>query len=275
MTSTQWVEYHSGTKRKTYNSLPTSDITAETVSVDGFARSQTDNAGVTTTAGRSYTANGMIQNRTDGRDNTTTTVTDIAGRVLTVTDAAGNVTTTVYDSAHDLPATVTDAQGNTSCCRYDVRGRKLAEWGTGVQPVCFGYDDADRMVTLTTFRAGTETVSTDPSDRTDGDITTWSHHNASGMETAKTYADNSSVAKTYDAYNRVLTETDARGKVKTHTYEPARGLLLGTSYSNCTSPRAYTYNHLGQLTQVTDAAGIRTLSYNSYGGQLHVRHGLG
>ena len=46
LTSTQWVEYHSGTKRKTYNALPTSDITAEAVTVDGFTLSQTDNAGV-------------------------------------------------------------------------------------------------------------------------------------------------------------------------------------------------------------------------------------
>ena len=246
MTSTQWVEYHNGTKRKSYNTLPTSNITAEAVTVDGFVASQSDNAGVTTTAGRAYTASGMT---------------------ITHTDARGNTTTTAYDSAHDLPATVTDAQGNTSCYRYDVRGRKVAEWGTGIQPVMFGYDDADRMVTLTTFRAGTETVSTDPSNRTDGDTTTWSYHDASGMETAKTYADNSSVVKTYDAYNRVLTETDARGNIKTHSYEPARGLLLGTTYSDSTAPRAYTYNHLGQLTQVTDTAGVRTLGYNAYGEQ--------
>ena len=128
LTSTQWVEYHNGTKRKSYNTLPTSNITAEAVSVDGFTLLQTDNAGVTTTNTRSYTANGTIQTHTDGRDNTTTTVTDIAGRALTVTDAAGNVTTTAYDPAHDLRATVTDAQGNTSCYRYDVRGRKAVSY---------------------------------------------------------------------------------------------------------------------------------------------------
>ncbi len=84
LTSTQWVEYHVGTKRKSYNSLPTSNITAETVSVDGFTLSQTDNGGVTTTNGRSYTANGMIQTRTNGRGNTATTVTDTAGRPLAI-----------------------------------------------------------------------------------------------------------------------------------------------------------------------------------------------
>ena len=161
LTSTQWVEYHVGTKRKSYNTLPTSNITAETVTVDGFALSQTDNAGVTMTHSRSYTANGMILTQTDGRGNTTTTVSDKAGRTLTVTDAAGNVTTTAYDSAHDLPATVTDAQGNTSCHRYDVRGRKLAEWGTGIQPAVFGYDDADRMTSLTTFRCPDAVITTD------------------------------------------------------------------------------------------------------------------
>ena len=65
LTSTQWVEYHVGTKRKSYNTLPTSNITAEAVTVDGFTLSQTDNAGVTTTAGRSYTANGMILTETN------------------------------------------------------------------------------------------------------------------------------------------------------------------------------------------------------------------
>jgi hypothetical protein len=73
LTSTQLVEYHNGTKRKSYNSLPTSNITAEAVTVDGFTLSQTDNAGVTTTNGRSYTATGMIQPRTDSRNNTNKT----------------------------------------------------------------------------------------------------------------------------------------------------------------------------------------------------------
>ncbi|MBQ9835142.1 MAG: hypothetical protein IJO34_02345, partial [Akkermansia sp.] len=31
--------------------------------------------------------------------------------------------------------------------------------------------------------------------------------------------------------------------------------------------RSYTYNHLGQLTQVTDDAGTRTIGYNAFGEQ--------
>ena len=266
MTSTDWTVYNDGTKRTQYSTVPTSNITAETVVVDGFALLQKDTVGITTSAARSFTASGMQFTKTDGRGNATTTVTDLTGRTTSVTDAAGNTTTTAYDAHHNAPATITDALGNTTCYRYDERGRKVAEWGAAIQPACFGYDEADNMTSLTTFRHSQEVISTDPAD-TAGDVTSWTYDPATGLELRKTYADDSRVVKTYDAYNRLLTETNARGIVKTHSYEPARGLLLGTTYSDTTTPRSYAYNHLGQLTQVTDAAGVRTIGYNAYGEQ--------
>ena len=267
LTSTQWSAYNTGTKRTTYSNIPTSTITAETVTVDGFVVSQKDNAGIAATATRAYASSGMTITHTDGRGNATITATDIAGRAILVTDAAGNSTGTTYCTCCDQPAAVTDAQNNTSCYRYDERGRKIAEWGTGIQPVCYAYDSADRLVSLTTFRVADETISSDPTGRTDGDTTTWGYHDASDMETSKTYADGKGVTKTYDAYNRLLTETDGRGVVKTHSYEQARGLLLGTIYSDSTTARSYSYNHLGQLTQVVDDAGTRSIGYNAYNEQ--------
>ena len=152
--------YNEATKRTQYSTVPTSSITAEAVTVDGFALLQKDTAGITTTASRQYTASGIIHMQTDGRGNATTTVTDLAGRTTSVTDAAGNTTTTAYDAHHDAPATITDALGNTSCYRYDERGRKVAEWGAAVQPACFGYDEADNMTSLTTFRHPQEVIRT-------------------------------------------------------------------------------------------------------------------
>ena len=268
LTSTTYTLYTAPTVRTSYSSIPSSTITAQAVVADGFTLSQTDHAGVTTTATRTYTATGMVLVQTDGRGNATTTHTDVAGRTTAVTDAAGNTTTTAYHAHFDQPAMVTDALGNTACYQYDIRGRKTAEWGTAIQPVCYGYDSADRLTSLTTFRAGTEIISGNPASRADGDTTTWGYHDASGMEIRKTYADGKSITKTYDAFNRLLTETDGRGVTKTHSYEHARSLLLGTTYTNVTSPttaRAYTYNHLGQLLTVADAAGVRTFSYNTYG----------
>ncbi len=247
--------------------MPTSNLTEETVTVDGFVVSQSDHAGITTTQSRQFTSTGMTLTQTDGRENTTTTVAAKLGRTLTVTDAAGNVISTTYCVDSDNPSCNTNAQGKETHYRYDVRGRKVAEWGTAIQPACFSYDDADRLVSLTTFRADEETISSDPSERTDGDTTTWSYHPATGLELTKTYADGSCVSKTYGAYNRLATETDARGVVKTHSYEVARGLLLSTSYSDGIPTRSYTYNHLSQLTRVVDAAGTRKLGYNAWGEQ--------
>jgi len=71
-----------------------------------------------------------------------------------VTDAAGNTASTAYGPWFDQPSAVTNALGNTACYGYDLRGRKTAEWGTAIQPLLFGYDEADRMTSLTTLRAG-------------------------------------------------------------------------------------------------------------------------
>ncbi len=67
LTSTQWSEYSENTKRIQYSAVPTSNITAEAVTVDGVALTQKDTAGVVTTATRSYTASGMLLTQTDGR----------------------------------------------------------------------------------------------------------------------------------------------------------------------------------------------------------------
>lgn len=273
--SVSWSEYSALYKITSYSLIPTSEIVAESVSVDGFTISQKDYAGIITTASRSYTSTGMVMVHVDGRSNATTSRTDLAGRTISMTDTSEAVTTTVYDEAHDLPAVVTDAMGNTACYKYDIRGRKIAEWGTALQPACFDYDDMDNMTMMMTFRGTPETnADGSPSQSGEGaaagDVTTWSFHPATGLELSKTYADGSTVVKTYDAYNRLATETDARGNVKTYAYEHARGLHLGTTYIVAagtaeTSSHSYSYNHLGLLTQVVDDAGTRSYGYNTYG----------
>ncbi|QWP37785.1 RHS repeat-associated core domain-containing protein [Akkermansia muciniphila] len=266
LTSAEWTEYAENTKRIQKSVIPSSSVTAQTVAADGLMLSQQNHAGITETAARAYTATGVTLTRTDGRGNTTTIRTDLAGRAVSVTDAAGNETVTQYDARFDLAAMVTDALGNTVCAGYDARGRKTAEWGTGTQPLLMGYDEADRLVSLTTFRAAQEgDVAEDPTGRADGDVTTWSYDDATGLETRKTYADGTHVDKTWDAFNRLATETNARGIVKTCTYEQARGLLVGISYSDATPGQSFVYDHLGQLTQITDAAGTRTFACNLYG----------
>jgi len=44
-----------------------------------------------------------------------------------------------------------------------------------------------------------------------------------------------------------------------------RNFLAGISYSDATPGQSFVYDHLGQLTQITDAAGTRTFACNLYG----------
>ena len=44
-----------------------------------------------------------------------------------------------------------------------------------------------------------------------------------------------------------------------------RNFLAGISYSDATPGQSFAYDHLGQLTQITDASGMRTFACNPYG----------
>ena len=263
--SIQWSEYTAPTRRTQFSRIPTSDITAISLVVDGFTINQNDHVGIHSSQERSYTSTGMILKQTDGRNNTTITETDIVGRQIKVTDPAGNNTTTSYRTCCDAVACITDAMGGTTCYSYDNRGRKTARYGTVSQPACFSYDEADRIIALTTFRANEGDITVDPSGRTDGDTTTWLYDAATGLELKKTYADGSCTVKTYDKLNRLETLTRARGIVTTYQYAPATGELVSVSHSDDTQPWFYAYNHLGQMTSVRDASGLRKLTYDNYG----------
>ncbi|CDD94019.1 aTP synthase subunit beta [Akkermansia sp. CAG:344] len=136
--------------------------------IDGFTVSQTNHAGIHSSQERSYTSTGMILHQTDARGNATTIETDLDGRPVKSTDAAGNVTTTSYLPCCDAVASITDSMGGTTCYSYDIQGRKIAEYGTSLQPASFAYDEADRMVSLTTFRVDEGDIITDPSGPREG-----------------------------------------------------------------------------------------------------------
>ena len=263
--SVQWTEYIAPTKRTQFSRIPTSNMVAESLVVDGFTVSQTDHSGIRSSQTRSYASTGMVLKQTDSRGNVTTTETDLAGRPVKTTDSAGNVTTTSYLPCCDNPACITDALGGTVCYSYDIRGRKTAEYGTAIQPACFAYDEADHMVALTTFRSNEGDITSDPSNRTDGDTTAWLYDEATGLELKKTYADGSRISKTYDELNRLKTLAKARGVVTIYTYASLTGELVSASHNDGTPGWEFTYNHLGQMISVRDASGIRAFSYDAYG----------
>ncbi len=263
-TTTTWTEYGSGAERISNQQIPTSPLPATARIVDGFTMSSRDTVGIQTSASRRYTTEGLELKQTDGRGNTTTTQSDLLGRTVSVTDAAGNTTKTRYQLDNTQPSLVVNALGYSTFSKYDLRNRKVAEYGTGVQPATFGYNDADNLTKLTTYRAAGKVISTDPSGL-EGDTTTWEYDLATGLELKKTYADGKGTVRTYDAYNNLATVTDARGVVATYSYDIPRGLLTGSAFSDDTPAQKFIYNFLGQLTAVQDASGERSISYDHYG----------
>ena len=263
-TTSTWAEYGEGTIRLQKAQVPTSVHIASATIVDGFTTEQTNYAGITTTQTRTYTASGLIMTQTDGRSNTITTRTDIAGRTLPVTDAARNITATSYCSCCNNPSAITDAIGNTSHYRYDIRNRKTAEWGSNIQPAGFAYDDADRLIGLTTFREDAGDITTDPTDRGDGDVTTWEYHDATGFEIRKTYADGTAIRREYNALGLLGHLHNARGNNASYIYNTNTGTLKIITHTDGTAAQNFTYNQLAHLKQITDASGTRTFEYNEY-----------
>lgn len=262
-----WTEYGEPTVRETKMIVPTSSITALTRNVDGVTISETDITGITTTYIRTIDACGIHLQTTDGRGNTMLIDKNILGQTVKVTDAAGNITTTEYDFATGSPSCITDALGKTVCYAYDPRGRKMAEWGTGTQPLSFVYDTANRLVSLSSYRASGEEITTNPTGRTDGDTTTWAYHEASGLVTRKTYEDGTHDDSQYNNLNMLVKKTDARRIVTTYTWNTSKGVCYRIEYSDGTPTQDFVYNNLANMYKVVDASGTRNITYNIYNEQ--------
>lgn len=265
----EWTEYGGGSVRLQKKTVPGVGSVALTRVVDGFTTAVTGFDGATARRQRTYTETGITYADTDVRGNVFTAVCDITGRIISGTDAAGNTTTYAYAQPFDLPTCVTNALGKTACSVYDIRGRKEAEWGTAIQPAVYAYDAAGHIVSLSTFRDPGDVITTDPRLRTDGDITSWTYDVATGLVVRKTYANATHVDTAYDALNRVSATTDARGTVASRSYAPLTGELTSITFNDdgFTPSISSRYNHLGQLTQIEDASGTRTFTYNQYNEQ--------
>ena len=115
LTSSTYTVYNDGTKRTEYSTVPTSDITSEVVTVDGFALSQKDFAGITVTAARSYTVSGMVFTQTDER------------ALQTLIKTSTGIWSEEYN-AENHPIRFTSSDGATVIdCSYDYMGRRAVK----------------------------------------------------------------------------------------------------------------------------------------------------
>lgn len=263
-TYTQWTEYREGTLRQSYDQDPRSIYLAQSKIGDGFVFSSTDFSNITRTQSRHYTSTGIIFKSIDSRKNETQSHYDIAQRLTLYIDALGNKTSYTYDPLSVQLKSITNADGKTSNYRYDQRGRKIAEYGTAIQPSLYSYDDANRLISLTTFRVNDEEMSSDPSTRSDGDKTTWRYDPIAGAMLEKTDSKGGRTLYTYDWHLRIATERQARGILSSYSYDTELGNLIRISHSDQTKALQFTYNNWGQMLSVSDDRGLTNFKYNQY-----------
>lgn len=208
---------------------------------------------------RIYNANGDTLTVRDTRGKDMVIVSDAAGREMTRTDQDGKVTAALYDAVSGQPSCITTPDGKQIWSAYDILGRLVRRYGTGVQPMKWEYDSRDHMVALHTYRFPGSMLDTVPS--SGSDVTRWNYDPVTGALLDKTYADGSRTTYTYDNWGRVLTRKHARGVVTTYGYDSVTGQVASITHSDGTPSVSLVYDALERLLTVQDASGIRSMAY--------------
>lgn len=223
--------------------------------------------------------------------NLTTTSAYHAGSLLTasVTDPTGVVVSlATYDgmgrviSQSGAPDPAAGNIRHKVYTRYNFRSQPVIQWGDATNPISYGYDSSTgERVSLTTYRAGTGWDQPDwpgTGANTAGsigpaDTTLWSYDPPTGLLAAKTSSrpDTSvaagvnnqptTVSYTYDSRGQLTSRTWSRGVRTDYLYDAATGEQRDILYSDGTPELHYTYNRLGQATNIDDATGSRVLNH--------------
>ncbi|MEX0834364.1 MAG: RHS repeat-associated core domain-containing protein [Actinomycetota bacterium] len=195
-----------------------------------------------------YDPRGLVTSETDPRGKTTSYDYDSDGNLVEIETPRGNATTMVYDSSGRLTERV-EARGNEP-------GADPADFTWS-----FGYDDADRLITVTDPLGNETSFSHDLAGNLlsvrDANMKTTSYeYDEANNLSLVTAPDLTTAAYTYDDASNLETRTDANSHLTTYGYDEANRL------SSITSPIGqlwtYSFDEAGNIEQMTDANGNAT-----------------
>lgn len=175
---------------------------------------------------------------------------------VTATEIFTNDTATVRESyGYDLfgnRTSVTNALGDVVVKDYDVFGNVVAERGAAY-PTETDYDTENCRIALRTTRNGT-----------DWDETRWAYDAATGLCTAKTYADGSTVAYTYAPDGLPLRTIYASGAWTENLYN-AKRQVVGTASSDGANDSLSVLDSFGRTTFVSNATASTAYALSDVG----------
>lgn len=226
-------------------------------------------AGATATV---YDEHGRVaQTVLDFEDNRPDAVTDYTydalDRVLSQTEPEPNaaspyfgrrVTSTTYDNLGRV--IVVESGTQTTTTSYLPTG-EVSEVSGSTNPVRYQYDDLGRLWKLKTYKDASASPWTGEA------ITTWNYSATRGTLTSKSYNSGGGPAYLYTDAGRVSRKTNQRNIQANYTFNDF-GEVSFINYSDTTQDVTLTYDRLGRLKTVKDAAGLRTFTYDNAGRML-------
>lgn len=248
---------------------PDSNINGVSISVNGLLQSSAaTTTGLATTY--LYDSLGRETSVTDPQAGTKTRTYNSNGRLATTHDGAGSTTYDYYPVSHANAGnlmSVTNDAGKKMYFNYNSRGEQIQNWGDTAHPFEFVYNSYGEKTEMRTFRGGQNwTAANWPTGMTGAaDITTWTYHESTGLQTQKRDAASKGATYTYDELGRMKTRVWSRGVTCTYGYDANTGELSTVSYSDSTTPISFAYDRGGRQTNVTDAAGSHARTFNAVG----------
>jgi RHS repeat-associated protein len=231
---------------------------------DGDQVSVTDRDGDTTTS--SYSSIGELLSQVSPDGNvagaspsayTTTYAYNPLEELTSTTNPLGAASTTAYDADGNVVKTV-DADGNATTYSYDLDNELTATTEPNGTVEKTGYDQDGNVVSQTDGA---------------GDVTTYAY-NALDRGVSTTDPLGHSTTYSYDPEGNLITEGDPSGQTTTNGYD-ADNELTSIHYSDSTPSVSYSYDSLGQRTQMVDGTGTTAYSYDSLGRLTQVTDGAG
>ena len=175
-------------------------------------------------------------------------------------DGAGGVSTTYeYDSQNRLVKT-TDPMGYTETYTYDNNGNVAS------------MTDKNGTVTTNTYNAVNNLLNSASVKDTTTQTTTYTYGAASGVLLGIS-DDNSSISYSYNKKGQQTGESRSTGETLTYTYDKdgnQTGMTMSANNGGISQNLSYTYNYLGQMTEVKDNAANEVIAAYTYDGNGNI-----